>query len=474
MAGSAVTGLRRGKGRLRRQLPREGRQGVFRILGSPDKKGSSMQGIRKVSRRTIGKMAVGAAAGGIATGAMSRVYAAPTFLALQSNPVEITFAHIWGTQPGSQPAETKHPSVQMIDAFNAHDLGVKVISRTDSGNYQETLTKVQAELAAGNPPALCTTPWSNIEMAIEGLGVNNLNEMVGDDQVTEMTKYLKPEVLPLVQEDGGTYGTPLAFSSPVMYYNADALKAAGLTEEGMFADWPSFTAGLQALHEATGEATFATFVNHDWPAQALIQSNGGHIYNEDGSLAIDSPEAIEALHVFADLAEPGLYLKSLISEVRPAFLSGAMPVATGSVASLGSVSRQVQFELGTAPYPVFPGKERRMPSGGSFIGCYAREEEQQQAAWEFLKFVVSEEAQTIWGQTGYLNASTWELEALPGQDAAIVQLEEGLTRETSWPGQRGSEIQTTWGTYCERMWLGDISVEDGVKEAKSEMEAMAG
>jgi multiple sugar transport system substrate-binding protein len=431
------------------------------------------QQTRTFTRRTIGKVAAGTALGAAASGAMSSVYAAPTYLRLQSNPVEITFAHIWGTQPGAAAAETKHPAVQMIDAFNAHGTGVTVISRTDSGNYQETLTKVQAELAAGNPPALCTTPWSNIQMAIEGLGVNNLDEMVGD-QITEMTQYLKPEVLPLVQENGGTYGTPLAFSSPVMYYNVDIFKQAGLTEETMFADWPSFTAGLKTLNEVTGEAVFATFVNHDWPAQALIQSNGGHIYNEDGTLAIDSPEAIEALHVFADLAEPGLYLKSLISEVRPAFVSGAMPVATGSVASLGGVSKAVQFELGTASYPVFPGKKRSMPSGGSFIGCYARDDEQKQAAWQFLKFVVTEEAQKIWGQTGYLNASTWDLEPLPGQDAAIVQLEEGLTRETSWPGQRGSEIQTTWGTYCEQMWLGDISVEDGVEQAKSEMEALAG
>lgn len=432
-----------------------------------------IQETRKLSRRTMGKVAAGATIGAVSAASMSSVYAAPAYLRLQSNPVEIIFAHIWGTQPGAQPAETKHPSEQLIDAFNALNTGVTVTGRTDSGNYQETLTKVQAELAAGNPPALCVTPWSNIEMAIEGLGVNNLNEMVGD-QVDEVLGNLREEVIPLVQQDGNTFGIPFAFSSPVMYYNVDLFNQVGLTEETVFADWPSFTAALPALKELTGNATFATFVNHDWPAQALIQSNGGRIYDDEGNLAIGSPEALEAMHVFADLAPPDLYLKSLISEVRPAFVGGSLPIATGSVASLGGVSSAVQFELGTASYPVFPGKPRSMPSGGSFIGCYAREDEQKQAAWEFLKYVVTEDAAKIWGQTGYLNATTWELPALPGQDAAIVQLEEGLTRETSWPGQRASEIQVTWGTYVEQMWLGDISVEEGVEMAISEMEALAG
>jgi multiple sugar transport system substrate-binding protein len=432
-----------------------------------------IQGTTKLSRRTIGKAAAGAAIGIASTGAASSVFAAPAYLRLQSNPVEITFAHIWGVKPGDAAPETKHPVDQLIDAFNALGTGVTVISRTDSGNYQETLSKVQAELAAGDPPALVTTPWSNIEMAIEGLGVNNLNEMVGTE-VDAVLGSLRQEVIPLVQQDGNTFGIPFAFSSPVFYYNADVFNQAGLTEETVFADWTSFAAALPTLKEATGNAVFATFVNHDWPAQALIQCNGGSIYDEEGNLAIDSPEAIEAMHVWADYSAQGYYFKSLISEVRPAFVAGSIPVATGSVASLGGLSKEVQFELGTASYPVFPGKPRKMPSGGSFIGCYAREDEQKQAAWEFLKYVVTDEAAQIWSQTGYLNATTHEVPVLPGQDAAIAHLEEGLTRETPWPGQRAAEIQVTWGKYVEQIWLGDISVEEGIEMAKSEMESLAG
>jgi multiple sugar transport system substrate-binding protein len=134
----------------------------------------------------------------------------------------------------------------------------------------------------------------------------------------------------------------------------------------------------------------------------------------------------------------------------------------------------VPFTLGTAPFPTFGDKPRKMSSGGSFIGVYAREEAQQKAAWEFLKFALSEEGYTIWMKTGYLNASTYDLPILEGQEAAYTQLEEGLSRETAWPSARGGEAQAAWGTYCERIWANDISAEEGCKMAVEEIAAIIG
>jgi len=110
-----------------------------------------------------------------------------------------------------------------------------------------------------------------------------------------------------------------------------------------------------------------------------------------------------------------------------------------------------------------------MSSGGSFIGCYARDKDQQRGAWEFLKFVASKEGMDIWLKTGYLNATKYDEPVLPGQDSAYTQLAEGLTRESPWPGSRAAEVQKVWGTYVERIWAGDISAEDGCKQAKQQV-----
>ena len=77
-------------------------------------------------------------------------------------------------------------------------------------------------------------------------------------------------------------------------------------------------------------------------------------------------------------------------------------------------------------------------------------------------------------QTGYLNASTYDLPILEGQEPAYIQLEEGLTRETAWPGARGGELQAIWGDYVSRMWANDISVEEGSTSAVKEFESVIG
>jgi multiple sugar transport system substrate-binding protein len=97
------------------------------------------------------------------------------------------------------------------------------------------------------------------------------------------------------------------------------------------------------------------------------------------------------------------------------------------------------------------------------------EEAQQQASWEFLKYAMSEPGYEIWMKTGYLNATTYDLPMLEGQEPAYEQLAEGLTRETPWPGARGGEIQAVWAIYCERIWANDIGAEEGCRAAVEEI-----
>jgi multiple sugar transport system substrate-binding protein len=132
----------------------------------------------------------------------------------------------------------------------------------------------------------------------------------------------------------------------------------------------------------------------------------------------------------------------------------------------------VKFGLKTSPFPTFGEKPRKMSRGGSFIGVYARDKDQQKAAWEFLKFAISQEGYSIWMKTGYLNISNYDLPILPGQEAAYTQLDEGLTAESAWPGPRGGEIQATWGNYVARIWASDIGAEEGCKDAVKDIKPL--
>jgi multiple sugar transport system substrate-binding protein len=431
-----------------------------------------------ISRRKLVGTGAVAAAAATGVGKMAGVSASgssnpqPAVMA-QGEPVEITFYHIWGTPPGGEAAATKHPSEQLIEAFNAQSTTTKVTGQTP-GNYYETLQKAQADMAAGNAPALCITPWSNIHYAYEGLGVVPIEDVAGDEFDTVFAN-LKDNVKELVKLDGKTLGIPFAFSCPVMYYNADIFAEAGVDPAVAFKTWESLAAEMPKIQTVlNGNPVIGIAYNKDWPAQSIIQSNGGRVLNDDSEFVVDSPESTEAMQTIADLDTAGFYDRGTSAELRPSFIGGSTAIWVSSIASLGGVKKEVQFTLGTSPFPTFGDKPRQMSSGGSFIGVYAREEAQQKAAWEFLKFALSEEGYAIWMQTGYLNATNYDLPIIEGQEAAYTQLEEGLTSESQWPGARATEAQASWGTYVERIWANDIGVEEGLAEAIEEVNSIIG
>lgn len=386
---------------------------------------------------------------------------------------EITIYHIWGTPPGGTPAATPHPMTQVIDAFNEQSETVTVTSLTP-GNYYETLQKTQADLAAGNPPDLVSVPWAFLSYAVEGLGVKEL-ETVAGEQFDELKGMISETAWELVTLDGTAYGLPWGLSTPIFYYNADIFAEAGVDPEEAFDTWESFEAAALKIQEVLGGGpVFALSYNKDWPAQTLIQSNGGRVLNDDGTFGFTSDEAKEAMQTIADLDKAGLYDRGTAEELRPNFVAGTTAVMQSSVASLSGLQNDVDFTLGTATWPKFGDKPVVASTGGSFLGVFADDESRYDAITEFLTFCAGDVGYPIWNQTGYINISNLELEQLEGQEPAYAQFEEGLIRETNWPGARGVEAGSTWDTYVERIWANDISVEEGVTQALEEINAIIG
>ncbi len=427
-------------------------------------------------RRLMGQAA--AMAGAAALAGTTKVGAAPgsspaTHGTMVQAKTEITFYHIWCTPPGGTPAATPAPMTQVIDAFNAQSTTVTVTSSTPGG-YYETLQKTQADIAAGNPPDLVSVPWAFLNYAVEGLGVKELPTIAGD-QFADLQASLSESAWELVTRDGKVYGFPWGLSTPILYYNADVFKAAGVDPAVAFDTWENFATEATKIQEALGgNPVLALSYNKDWPAQTIIQSNGGRVVNEDGTFGFTSEVAKEAMQTIADLDKAGLYDRGTRDELRPSFVAGSTAVLQSSVASLGGLTSDVKFTLGTSTWPKFGDKPVVASTGGSFLGVFSGDESKYAAVVEFLKFCASEEGYGIWNQTGYINISNFELERLPGQEPAYAQFEQGLVRETNWPSARGVEVGATWDVYCERIWANDISVEEGVNNALEEINAIIG
>lgn len=431
-----------------------------------------------MSNITRRRFVTGAAAGSAALAATTMAGAspvrttAPRRSSAQSK-TEINIYHIWGTPPGGTPSETAHPMMQVIEAFNAQSDSVTVNSLTP-GNYYETLQKTQADIAAGNPPDLVSVPWAFLDYAVEGLGVKDLQSITGD-QFETLQGMMSETAWPLVTKDDTVWGLPWGLSTPILYYNADLFEEAGVDPAVIFSTWENFAAEALKLQETMGgNPVLSLQYNKDWPAQTIIQSNGGRVMNDDGTFGFTSEEAKAAMQTIADLDKQGLYDRGAGPELRPNFLTGNNAVWQGSVASLNGISNEAPFNFGTSTWPQFGEKPVIASTGGSFLASFTADEAKYEAVTEFLTFCAGEEGYPLWNQTGYINISNLELERLEGQEPAYAQYEAGLIRETNWPGPRGVEAGSTWDFYCERMWANDISVEEGVTQALEEINAIIG
>jgi multiple sugar transport system substrate-binding protein len=425
--------------------------------------------MQKISRRTL--VGSGAAAAGALAVNRSFAGAAPVYLRGNVNRAtqadgrqEVLFYHIFGTPPGGTPAETPSPMTQLITAFNEQSTTTFIKDQTP-GNYTETLQKTQADLAAGNPPDLVTTPWAFLNYAVEGLGIKNIADIVGSE-MDSLRGMVSESAWPLVDYDGELKGLPFGLSTPIFYYNADVFATAGVDPVAAFATWESLVAALPAVSEALGgNPPFALSYNKDWATQTIVQSNGGRILNVDGTFGFTSDQAKAALQTIADIDAAGYYDRGTSAELRPNFIAGSTAILQMSVASLGGVNRDATFNFGTSTFPKFGEQQRIASTGGSFLGVYSNKEERYESITEFLKFAVGEVGYPIWNQVGYVNVSTQDVPRLEGQDPAYQQFEEGLERETNWPGSRGLEIQQVWEQTVTRIYANDIEVEAGVAEA---------
>lgn len=102
------------------------------------------------------------------------------------------------------------------------------------------------------------------------------------------------------EHEGEVVGLPSIISTPTLIYNADLFRAAGLDPDDPPSTWEDAKAAGQAIAE--GEGIYVAVVDpakSDYLTQSLIYSNGGELLTEDGEVAFDQPEAVDALAMAA-------------------------------------------------------------------------------------------------------------------------------------------------------------------------------
>lgn len=224
-----------------------------------------------------------------------------------------------------------------------------------------------------------------------------------DDLVAADKSYRKTDYFPVTIEEGlyqgDLYGLNVLFGAPVIYYNKDLLRAAGLEEpyalwkRGEWT-WDTYLRYAKAMttKDAKGKPrTFGATVTA-FPFQcAVIYAFGGEIM-KDGRVCLAEGKAAEAMRFLYELrfvhkAEPNA---SQAANSLFSFDGGKIGMNIDWMGVTPRLREVAKFDWDVCPLPMKPGGTA-MVKGNQLV--MSAESKHPKEAWEFMKFMTGRETE---------------------------------------------------------------------------------
>jgi sn-glycerol 3-phosphate transport system substrate-binding protein len=277
---------------------------------------------------------------------------------------------------------------------------------------------------------------------------------------------------------------PFNSSTPVVYWNKDAFKKAGLDPEKPPTTWPETFEIAKKLRAAGMPCGFTSaWVSwtqienfsawHNLPL--ATQANG--LEGPDAVLEFNNPTVIRHITDLADAQKDKSFdYGGRTTEPEPKFLSGDCGMIQDSSAFYGAVRAGVKFEFGVAELPYYPdvagAPQNSIIGGASLWVMGGKKPEQYKGIAKFFTYLSGTPVQVAWHEaTGYLPITKAAYDAAkadgfyqknPGTEVAILQMTNKPPTDNSRGLRFGNMVQ-----------LRDIIAEDleGAFSGKMEVKA---
>lgn len=208
--------------------------------------------------------------------------------------------------------------------------------------------------------------------------------------------------------DGKVWGVPWYTDAGLLYYRKDLLEQSGFSEPPK--TWDELKAMALKTKQDTGIKYGFVFQGANYEGGVVdgleyIYSHGGQVLdpNDASKVIIDSPESVAGLttqrSMIADGVAPEAVANFTESESSSAFLNGDAVFCRDwsyiyALAGDPESSSIKQGQIGVAPLPAAEGGKSVSGLGGWSFYINSTSDEQD-AAWEFIRFATSAEQQKI-------------------------------------------------------------------------------
>ncbi len=349
-----------------------------------------------------------------------------------AGPVEISFWH-------SEVASNLDAIQGLARRFNSEQDEVKV-KMAFQGNDEETMLKLTAFLSSGDVPALIYLAEVDTQKLVDSGAARPVQEFI-DREDYDLSDFDEKSIQ-YYTVDGQLYGMPFGIVVPLLYYNKLDFSEVGLDPEQPPKDLEEvreFSRKLvkQDSHGNILRAGVALDINPWYLDVALAEHGDFYVNNSNGrqgratEVLFDGPAGQAFFRWWHEMIEEGLAINV---GRNPSYADALLAMGTGRATmslSASSALRSVVDVLERGGLNVEPGVVGLpgVPGGTGLPGVYGRSlwilkgrpEGEQEAAWEFIKWLLEPEQQAEWfAGSGYLpvRVSAYDL---PAAENAIAE-----------------------------------------------------
>lgn len=299
----------------------------------------------------------------------------------------ITFSYLWTGKEGEA-------IERLIQEFNASqdEIVVKGVSNPDTQAQLAAMSSAKGTFDISDNFGSTVGSWAD-----KGI-IEPLDSFIEKDGY-DLSDFV-PQAMEQMRYDGKIYALPIAMHSIQLLYNKDLLAEAGITEPPTTTDeWAEAIKATTVVDD--GKIVQIGWANPDLTTLAF--AFGGRWYDESGEPTPTEPGNVEAAQFYVDtVAKPyGAENVQRFTSGFGEYASPQNPFFQGKVAMvtdgewMSAFIKQYAPDLnwGVAPIPHPPGRDHlagttQLSTSTLFI---PRNSQNKEAAWEFMKFMLSKE-----------------------------------------------------------------------------------
>jgi multiple sugar transport system substrate-binding protein len=351
----------------------------------------------KISRRDFLRLAGLTAAGTALAACTTRL---PQSTTDKSGPVQLVYSD-WRTDWFPPMAQ------RMLSEFNDQHPNIRVFYTPDPDNLEE---KMLADMAAGTAPDIVNgccdffPAWANAGYLLD------LRPYVKADLDQDTINDWSPaQSKALFTSDGKQFGLPKYHGGLGLYFNKDMFDAARVDYPTY--DWThdDYLTAMKKLTIRKGDQTtqWGSMFDVSWERiQMHVNGWGGHFVNPDNPMVCEmaEPPALSAMEWLQarnwDDKVMATFLDVQNVDTRTAFINQKIAMVEDGSWALKDILDGAKFRVGVAPFPAGPVQRVTLATTDGF-GIYAGTKHPE-AAWEFLKFLISKEYGLAMARTNFL------------------------------------------------------------------------